>query len=1004
MSKSSISKRKDNTKDEPFGLIFFEWFPASPRWYDEREMDDVVRYLPPIDHEPEVKDKVFRSYRNAYDDHPFILTCMSPTCPNREQAGWTAAQFSSNDMLRSRLTREAAKVGWIHSELQTACKTCGSPCFVYAGRIVREAWIYVFRESGGALIPYCEINTSEPDGSGDIRYRYDKGAHRFHDDARKSYPGYLQLSSLTEHTWHFFLSRVRLSGRSMKEVCMLPRASKRRGGLPSYQPWAVTVKREFTEKQIEANVNGLTYEIIPLADPFEWVETAILVDAFPMLDARDELRTNASEQSKLYLASVLSVLMTPRRAKEGVIQTALEYYSPGFRYEYDKFNLSEELVPPPGKYSTSSNVAEAWVKRFQDNDEFLARETEKAFGRVFDVVRNAPGHRIVEMACQDGATGDHAPFIYGLAHWAHILEFSLVTNEGGKFLEWLDQNPDAADTIPIKNLKKRADVDWPSLTQNDEISEMVDFILSFLLPRIISNSSSPDEAALTVAGIINALHPDSAQASRSKIAKFFKEGTKAGKKGLPKIGNTAIEAYWKRYYQKDSSGSLKDLKERLNLKKRIELLTRGGEFIIDLCTLWITFQEFQKARGKERMADEDWWVTLDQMKKIGEPFQKTPDFVMKQIRNWIKGSVGKKAPTVGKLLSTLDEQGLKGLTKIELEHITSLRVLRSYTILWKAGKVFTGWGGLLFGGLSLITDTGKAVNAWEAGDPGATLGMGLIAASNVGFMIAAGADIYLLHVGVAGGAAAGGGAGGAAGGAAGLGAVPIVGLVSLAVLGLGIAIYTFCSKNELQKLAQHCWMGKKYGVGDWKDETEMFWMGKEPWPWLRYNRLGEEDPERFIRQAMALRRLTSRYSVEIKPLVDFCSGRIIVASLPELAMFEVEIEVTPEIEGRPIEDRKRTFRVLIWPIAKDYTWEENDDFQYAEKYWVKFLKNYPGENLNAIEVKAVPVDTLYGNYVMRVRLNIGGGKYVPFSEKYISVSSSDVFLGQSALVDSTDYT
>jgi hypothetical protein len=199
---------------------------------------------------------------------------------------------------------------------------------------------------------------------------------------------------------------------------------------------------------------------------------------------------------------------------------------------------------------------------------------------------------------------------------------------------------------------------------------------------------------------------------------------------------------------------------------------------------------------------------------------------------------------------------------------------------------------------------------------------------------------------------------------------------------LGITIVAWCSKNDLELFASHCFLGKDYGSGNWIKKTSKNWMTTKPWPWLRYakpRKNPKEAPDRFERQQVALLRMISGFSVWTGFTQEAPGCSIYPANVPPNASFFVIVEIRA---GKKVE----TYAARIWPNAKD-----GDQFIWA--------KNKPGtgSQINVwetgnIEVRVEPRNLKKDvpiKYHASVRLDLDGRdkNFLPVWPRYSALRS-----------------
>jgi hypothetical protein len=232
----------------------------------------------------------------------------------------------------------------------------------------------------------------------------------------------------------------------------------------------------------------------------------------------------------------------------------------------------------------------------------------------------------------------------------------------------------------------------------------------------------------------------------------------------------------------------------------------------------------------------------------------------------------------------------------------------SFKVLRIGSKLLAGPIGLVLGGLELVIQTGKAREAFAAGDPAAGISHGIQAAAAVLMIGIALAETAALVIGAATAVWVG-----------------PVGWIAAALMLLGGLVLWLGGQNDLQLYASHCFLGKHYGGGDFDDKTNLTWMGTYSWPGLRYQYGGQwEADDRWERQRLALLRLITGFTTwsgMSYPIDKFPLWRIKAGYVPAGAYFELEMTFTSQADS----SQKETRRAAVWGTGKVVMKDETKD-------------------------------------------------------------------------------
>jgi hypothetical protein len=883
-------KGKGSVLDTGFRLHFLErTYQGAPRWLLQRsvarEHTGKVDSKGRLNREGPVRQKILDAHQDRYDGLFLLDTCMNPACKQRDQRYWPYIAWSLQKDLTKRMRLDMM---WLaranQGKLQLKCSVCGQKLHVMPCEGVYRKWIYVLKDDGNGktLTPHLEIRADDA-SSGVLHANYNKGKKRFVGKGR-AYTGGLHLgAAITKHTWHFFLSPVRLGPKALDLLSKAPQrqqqlqqeCQKYKPGengvflLADQQPWAATVQRKFTLQQIQKQA----YEYIPLVDPFAWIALLVDLDYAPILAAQQELLRNANEQAKAFVAATLHSAIGKRLVKKDPPE-----------WEEDKWDVKDDTAPPPGAFASSGNIAKAWMDRYRKTLEYLSEEAEKACCRIIYTLRYGPGHRIVEAACQEH--GQTKGFLsHGLMHWNHLLREMLLCKPGEAFLTWLAQNKEAKEHIPVHNVLEGHDLGKGSRLHK-EVGGLPLQIYALLNPVVIKHSSQ--DPAQTVVDQLQKIDVQAATIGVSDV--------KLAKDTVIEIASELVTKYTEKL-----PALARTLGEEVCLKRAFA----ASRWQARLTTL-DSLKTFENATGlllgvfaytKGASAYETAYDKYSREKaKLEYPF-KVADFLAKQSRALIKAQLEGKAVD---LVEKVDKEGARIAGRLSTEEYELLLANRSVSAYSKLGtglKILAGPVALVFGGADLVAESAESAREWRGSDPGAAVGHALMAGAALCTIAVAAAETTALLTGAATASWAG-----------------PVGWIAAALMLIGALVLSFCTKNDLEKYAQHCWLGPDCGTGSWDDETGKVWMSGHPWPWLCYEKSGSQKlaPDRWLRQREALLRLISTFSISTGNWGYF----VYPGYLGGTSAFEVEVVYRSTLD----KGDKETYRAMVWPNGRESIW------------------------------------------------------------------------------------
>src|SRR5262245_14970813 len=213
----SASRREKNVFDSGFHLRFVErLYSGAPRWF--KEDWHVHHHRVPgtngerLDREQDVKDGIalVHHHDTLYDGAtPYLVACQNPTCSLRTARAFVPKEIRFDTVVASgefekRFFKALGAVAKGEmSEVDDVCAKCGKKMPILPIVPIKNKWIYVLRENGQTLAPYCEIYCDEKQ-EGSVYFKMQDG--KFSDTGKQPYRGEISLPDATAQAWHFFLS------------------------------------------------------------------------------------------------------------------------------------------------------------------------------------------------------------------------------------------------------------------------------------------------------------------------------------------------------------------------------------------------------------------------------------------------------------------------------------------------------------------------------------------------------------------------------------------------------------------------------------------------------------------------------------------------------------------------------------------------------------------------------------------------------------------------------
>lgn len=915
-------RHSKTTFDHGFELRFVErCYDACERWYND-EVWPLIGVVAGdnhglLDREKRVKHTIIEAHDSATLYGPsscYLLTCVNPTCGLRswelvdfasgEHTIVTSEQEPSTESLDGLPTQQVIKED-IRAQLKAMargspddlkfnCRECGGKQALFSLISVSDKWIYVLKEAGQSLDPVWQIYV-ESDEEG---YAQAWRGGRF-SESSVPYNGKLILTrALLNETLHFFLSPVKLGPKALDMLRQSPQNQARYNGsvkqanpglyrvpvMPNLQPWAATLKRRFNKRQFPT-----LYEFIPLVDPFGWASTAVEADYVPVLNAQRHLATDENEQAKLFVASTLAKAVSappsfdPSKAGAG---------------SGDPLKVKKVLAAGPA-YKSASNVAEAWVTRYGDVTEYLAKAVNYACCRVFFPALFAPGHRIVESACQEQM--DDPEFLqHGLLHWHMLLRDALACQAGKEFVKSLVRNDAVADRIPRANVLRSEGLKRNSKYRQKFGIAVPAQILGSLIAVVIATESTP---AKSVAEYLKNAAGESYFPGDDEID-GLKEAIDVAAERLPK-------KFFKHFMEQVESGTLPVNKTDRWWRYQGAVKTLGA-----LLTIWglgVRWKKYVSSGGDS----EGKWEHWDAWRGA---YIETPSVGAKLVADWRKEALEKR-------LKNFEFAG--GGTVLKEDAVAFDHAELGMKSAKRGLYILEGPIGLVTAVLDLVSETNLSIDASRAGDTGAAVGHGIEAAGALVALAPAVAYTAALFTSAEVAAWAG-----------------PVGWVASALMVTGALAVAFLSLSDLAIFAKHCFLGDEYGSGEVEEKTGKQWMSDRGWGWLRYEEgSSAETEDRFLRQQAVLLRMFCQFEVMVGTM-QFAGGDIRTNGwVPDGGIFQVEVTLRPTGKSDP----SKTYRANILPSTQTCRWTG----EMPADSDVRFNFSQTGK-LESIHVSAIP--------------------------------------------------
>jgi len=1006
MCHNAAVRNQTTALDARFHVRFVErLYDGAPRWYDDAwradHHDDVGRghdQRERFAREPGVKRLMRRAHNPAYlhhidhsdGDYVYLGTCVNPDCSARVQ--WHAdantinaevSDPSERVEMRGRITRAVeATVRARPADSPHVCDTCNQKQRCFAVVPVRRKWIYVLKQEGdGDLHHYCELDYQATSDDYFVHTRHRNGHYT---DDRNPFQGRLFLSpSPTRYTWHFFLSPVRLGTDALELLRTSPdklsQIAEARDAAhsdadaipidPELQPWACTVKRNFSEEFVEAALA----EAIPLVDPTAWAQQVEGFDLAHILAAHQKLIRDPDEQAKAFVSSAIH--------QASALRPVPDTNPP--EMTRDPHDIEDDLASKPSSLS-GHNAAEAWVNRYKAAMEYLTDETNKSAARLIFMLRYSLAHRIVELACQ-GHADEQGQLAFGVLHWHIVLQRIMLTEEGKRFVAWLtapmrngaEEDPDdpmaAANRIPIKNVLRGVDIQGETQAANDlGDGGLLVMLVSTLSCGAIAANSEPQDAVVEYLAKIN-VNASSLKGSDIQSARDFAVSIPTPVMNytadrFPRMGSLSRTL-------RVSTG--RGFADTLKVFNRMSDVDRALTLIVTVAKLGSApnpydtgYDRFNRARG----------MVETPIKVVG--------FIASQSQLVLRARMSESASSIARRIDDAGPAVIRSFTTAEYELFLASRSLNAYRAMGVGLQVLKGPVGLLFGGVDLVSNSMQGIDSMEAGDPGASVGYALAAGASILVIAVAAAECTALVTGAAAASWAG-----------------PVGWIAAGLMLISAGIIYVFSKNELEMYAMHCFVGNEYGEGDWDDESGKPWLKNEPYPWLRYDRGTRHDSrERFARQRQSLLRMMSTFRLWRSGVdSEVTSGlRIYPSHYDSTSCFEVIVELFTDDDSSSPE----RCRLAIWPTQRQWDRLEGDP---SRNYRVVFHSGSDGRISN-IAVSAPTQRYRGASYStirdletrIKARLRLDGTTrlLLPASGAWVTLDTSDDWI--TPIIDQTD--
>jgi hypothetical protein len=369
--------------------------------------------------------------------------------------------------------------------------------------------------------------------------------------------------------------------------------------------------------------------------------------------------------------------------------------------------------------------------------------------------------------------------------------------------------------------------------------------------------------------------------------------------------------------------------------------------------------------GKEGRRDETRWDAFGRGRAYAETPLKAAEFAMKQGQRLMRASF---TPAEQALVQRLESGvAVAALEAGEYELLLASRSVRAFRAMGTGLRVIAGPVGLITGGMDLVSESAQTRSTWLNGDPGAAAAHGIQAVGAVLSIAVAAAEVTALMTGAAAASWAG-----------------PVGWIAAGLMLLGALIMAYCSKNDLELYAVHCFIGNEYGQGDWDDLTGKAWMGGLKWPELAWTRPGHRSPERWARQRLALLRMLSGFRLFFGAVMNNCSAYINVGFLTPTSVFEVEVELyRGENDASPAQTR----RSRIMPLAEAPAGGTGRVSFSRDN--LEVVVHYRESRVTSVYVRAEPPTSGSWWHRLKARLDLDGSQqhYLPASGAWVTVGN-----------------
>ncbi|HEV3332370.1 MAG TPA: hypothetical protein VG096_15375 [Bryobacteraceae bacterium] len=961
-------RSKTTTLDGKFEIRFVErCYDGCPRWYDDEVWKHVNGVPDDTNHLLDREEPVKEAAKDAHDRTPlygkdyqgswFLSPCVNPSCtlrtwemidlPDGEYTFVDSANeprfssvheaFPSSDQLKSSIRAElAAMAKGDRGGLTRKCAVCKEERPLFKIIPIREKWIYLLTGSGKSLQPKWEVY-AESDARGRIHTRFAGG--RFTDSPFMPYVNGLkvQMSKWENDLWHFFLSPVRLGPKALDLLCRSVQDeapwSPHVPVMGGYQPWAATTARRFHAEQIPT-----LYEYIPLVDPFAWAAMANEADYIPILDAQRVLATNENEQSKVFIAGTLKQAIHPSRPAKA------NAHGKEVRVAFDPFDIGKALQPAP-KSTHASNLADAWMRRYDDMTGYLAREVDQAFCRVRHSVLHAPGHRVIEVSCQEHVA-DPNFLQFGLLHWQHLLTESLACPSGKEFVKSLVQDDALAERIPQANILRCENLTKTSPYIQKFGPAVPAQVFSSLIPVLIA-TSGPVRMPSGVTDPPETISKFFESVSREPYIMGDDEADFLAKSA--EIASEHMQKNFDRFMGQFNAAKAASTGRYLGIFKSTKAIS----------TIWGLGVRWHKKLNDRH---QGYWEHFDAVRGM---YLEIPSEGAKLVGEWAVETVERRLKLARRnpALEELAHPEIRWESR-SIDELLSFEKSADKIKYAKSGLKLLEVVGFITSMLDLLSESQQAMDASRAGDHGAAIGHGIEAAGAL-LTIAPVAAYYMGLLSAAELEVWGG---------------PI-GLIAAAITATGALLVYLWSLTDLAIFAAHSFLGQEYGKGEWYDETGKFWMAGQSWPVLRCGVLEseEEAPNRFVLQAAALLRMFCAFTVTVD-IRSYGGGMIRPGLIPDGGVFAVSVTWRSDPQsGRASEE---TYAAHIFPAMQRWEWINGEPTDSK----IEFLQAPAG-----IRVTVIPTPACTnGSYTFRVRLFQMGRcdlLSLPAEDEWVEVSS-----------------